>query len=219
MMRRRLVRMPGEHHWCQVGDTRCRRTPDITVCGDYSDLPPLSEPLLSHSVCSPGPHYVTGISARDPAAVTESPGLGLFSLAFLLTFLLSSCGQVQLLSSVSLCNLLLRTDLIRAWLFELWLTSSGWMTNASHCLSKLHLIKYFDVMAHVSELGIESIYKVYWMSGGPSHERVSCPPLSLVTNIHPLLLIGQSFHVVTCPGLAMSCCLSNCQFGIWFNSR
>ena len=134
------------------------------MCGDYTVTFPRCPSLSAHSVCSPGPRYVTGISARVPAAVTESPGL--FSLAFLLTFLLSSCGQVQL-SSVSLCNPLLRTDLISAWLFELWLTSSGWMTNASHCLSKLHLIKYFDVMAHVSELGIESIYKVYWMSGGP----------------------------------------------------
>ena len=47
------------------------------------------------------------------------------------------------------------------------LLTSSLMTNAPHCLSKLRLIKYFDVMAHVSELGIESIYKVYWMSGGP----------------------------------------------------
>ena len=69
------------------------------------------------------------------------------------------------------------------------------MTNAPHCLSKLRLIKYFDVMAHVSELGIESIYKVYWMSGRAPPMNVSLitasPRLSLVTDIPLLLLIGQ----------------------------
>lgn len=75
------------------------------------------------------------------------------------------------------------------------LLTSSLMTNAPHCLSKLRLIKYFDVMAHVSELGIESIYKVYWMSGRAPPMNVSLITaslrLSLVTDIPLLLLIGQ----------------------------
>ena len=77
------------------------------------------------------------------------------------------------------------------------------MTNAPHCLSKLRLIKYFDVMAHVSELGIESIYKVYWMSGRAPPMNVSLITtslrLSLVTDIISLLLIGRRRQRATCP--------------------
>ena len=53
---------------------------------------------------------------------------------------------------------------------------------------------------------LSQFIKCIGCQAGPSHERVSQellyrgqPGLSLVSNIHPLLLIGQRLYVATCP--------------------
>ena len=101
-MRRRLLRRLQRtlSTWWRVWEDPW--SPDITVCLVVT-FPRCLSSLSLHSVCSPGPRYVTGISARAPAAVTESPGPSLSS-HLLSHFSSLSSALGTLLSIVARCN-------------------------------------------------------------------------------------------------------------------
>ena len=74
-------------------------------------------------------------------------------------------------------------------------------------------------MSDVSGLGIKSIYKVYWMSGGAPPMNVS--PECLY-HISSQLLIGHRLPITASDWLdpaPLGGCLSACQLRVCFNSR